>query len=91
MRNEPTAWRAAPRTMLLSGGLGLFLIWVVSLAAVGGYAQRELSIVSVVGVVAVCISVVSYRLIRDPAALADPLIWFLLACGTYFDCATSFL
>lgn len=49
MRNEPTAWRAAPRTMLLSGGLGLFLIWVVSLAAVGGYAQRELSIVSVVG------------------------------------------
>lgn len=84
MRNEPTAWRAAPRTMLLSGGLGLFLIWVVSLAAVGGYAQRELSIVSVVGVVAVCISVVSYRLIRDPAALADPLIWFLLACGTYF-------
>lgn len=82
--DRSVAWQDDPRSLLLVVLLVLLVIWGLTFAAFAGFAPRSLDSVSAWSVLAVCGGVVSYRLIRDPVTLADPLTWFLLASGVYF-------
>lgn len=77
-------WQLDPRSLLLFVLLGLLLMWVVTAVAFAGITPSVLDVVSAAGVLLVCIGAVTYRLIRAPVTLADPLAWLLLASGVYF-------